>query len=41
MHEGRIVEEGPTGRVYARPEHDYTRRLLGAAPAAMTRKGPS
>jgi peptide/nickel transport system ATP-binding protein len=35
MHEGAIVEEGATGRVYARPEHDYTRRLLAAAPSAM------
>jgi peptide/nickel transport system ATP-binding protein len=38
MYEGRIVEEGPTARVYARPEHDYTRRLLAAAPSAMTDK---
>jgi peptide/nickel transport system ATP-binding protein len=34
MHQGRIVEEGPTARLYARPEHDYTRRLLAAAPGA-------
>ena len=35
MHEGRIVEEGQTAELYARPQHDYTRRLLAAAPAAM------
>jgi peptide/nickel transport system ATP-binding protein len=35
MHEGRIVEEGPTARLYAEPEDDYTRRLLAAAPAAI------
>jgi peptide/nickel transport system ATP-binding protein len=35
MHQGRIVEEGPTARLYAQPEHDYTRRLLAAAPGAI------
>ena len=30
MHEGRVVEHGPTGRVCGNPEHAYTRRLLGA-----------
>ena len=32
MHEGRIVELGPTMRVCATPEHPYTRRLIGAVP---------
>jgi peptide/nickel transport system ATP-binding protein len=35
MHQGRIVEQGLTARVYAQPTHDYTRRLLDAAPAAL------
>ena len=35
MHQGRIVEEGATTQVYARPAHDYTRQLLAAAPGAQ------
>ena len=36
MHQGRIVEEGLTAALYAQPQHDYTRRLLEAAPGART-----
>ncbi|GIX22626.1 MAG: hypothetical protein KatS3mg121_1409 [Gammaproteobacteria bacterium] len=32
MHRGRLVEQGPTERVYDRPEHPYTRRLLASVP---------
>ena len=35
MHQGRIVEQGPTCELYARPRQDYTRRLFDAAPAAL------
>jgi peptide/nickel transport system ATP-binding protein len=33
MRRGEIVEGGPANRVVTRPEHDYTRALLEAAPA--------
>ena len=32
MHRGQVVEAGETERVFARPQHDYTRSLLAAAP---------
>jgi len=35
MHQGRIVEQGRTAELYARPQQDYTRRLFDAAPAAL------
>ena len=35
MHHGAIVEEGLTGSLYADPQHDYTRRLLAAAPGGI------
>lgn len=32
MYRGDIVERGPSDRVILQPEHDYTRKLLAAAP---------
>ncbi len=40
MHQGRIVEEGPTGQMYAAPKHDYTRKLFAAAPGAVRSAQP-
>ena len=35
MQGGRIVESGPAARVLDDPQDDYTRTLLGAAPALL------
>lgn len=32
MHDGRIVEHGPTARVLSAPEHEFTRGLLACRP---------
>ncbi|WP_260405819.1 ATP-binding cassette domain-containing protein [Microbacterium sp. G2-8] len=32
LKDGRVVEQGTAEEVYANPAHDYTRRLLAAAP---------
>ncbi len=34
MKDGRIVETGPVDRVFAEPQHPYTKMLLAAAPVA-------
>jgi microcin C transport system ATP-binding protein len=32
MHRGEVVEAGPVGEVFDRPQHPYTQRLLAAQP---------
>jgi microcin C transport system ATP-binding protein len=32
MERGRLVESGPTGSVFAQPQHPYTQRLLASRP---------
>jgi peptide/nickel transport system ATP-binding protein len=43
MHDGRIVETGPVGRIFHAPENAYTRRLMAAIPgrAGASQAAPS
>jgi ABC-type oligopeptide transport system ATPase subunit len=38
LHQGRIVEHGPTGEVLDNPQHDYTKALLAAVPKVRVAK---
>jgi len=41
MYQGRIVETGPTARLFEEPSHPYTRLLLGSVPRLITHPGAS
>ena len=41
MKDGDIVESGPVAQVLGSPQHDYTRALLAAVPANMSRPSAS
>jgi ABC-type dipeptide/oligopeptide/nickel transport system ATPase component len=36
MYDGRIVEQGPTRDIFARPQHPYTKALLASLPGPST-----
>jgi peptide/nickel transport system ATP-binding protein len=40
MYAGQIAELGPTGHIFERPLHPYTRGLLGAFPSIHGTKVP-
>ncbi len=33
LHDGEVVEDGPTAQVLDHPQHPYTRQLRAAVPA--------
>jgi oligopeptide/dipeptide ABC transporter ATP-binding protein len=38
MYAGQMVEEAPTGQLFARPAHPYTEGLMGAVPNLEERR---
>jgi len=41
MREGRVVEQGPAEQVMTRPEHPYTRMLIGSVPSLVPPERPA
>lgn len=35
LHGGKVVEQGETSRIMANPQHDYTKKLIGALPSLV------
>lgn len=40
MRGGKVVESAPSRKLFAEPEHSYTRKLLSSAPAHLTAREP-
>ena len=40
MSQGRVVEDGPTDRIFDDPRHDYTKHLLSSEPSGAPDPGP-
>ena len=40
LHEGEIVESGPTEQIFTAPVHAYTKRLMAALPKLPAREAP-
>jgi ABC-type dipeptide/oligopeptide/nickel transport system ATPase component len=36
LHQGEIVECGPTGQIFSNPQHEYTQRLMAAIPRVLS-----
>jgi peptide/nickel transport system ATP-binding protein len=41
MREGKVVEQGPAEQVLTRPEHPYTRMLIGSVPSLVPPERPA
>ncbi len=41
MNQGEIVERGSSEEIYARPQHPYTKQLLGAIPRGLVAQPPA
>jgi len=40
LHQGEIVECGPTEQIFASPQHEYTQRLMAAIPRILSANAP-
>src|SRR6202451_1508141 len=40
LHQGEIVECGPTAQIFSNPQHEYTQRLMAAIPRLMHANAP-
>ena len=40
LHQGEIVECGPTEQIFANPQHEYTQKLMAAIPRILPANAP-